>query len=230
MTPEAALDALRAMAEPGRAAQMREYHKVERDYIGVPMPPLNDLAQSLRRELDLQARVDLARALWARDIFESRVLAAKLLTQARIRNDAPVWQTFLDWVPDFDSWAIADHACEAGRRRLLADPARLDNVANWPLSEHMWTRRAALVATLPWARMPHPSEADLAVRERVLSWAALLATDRDWFIQKAIGWWLRDLSRHDAARTARFVAEHGAALKPFARREALRHVAGRQRG
>ena len=88
----------------------------------------------------------------------------------------------------------------------------------------MWTRRAALVMTLPWTKQNNPKPADLAVRDRVLGWCAAMADDRDWFIQKAIAWWLRDLSRHDPARTNGFLGAHGARLKPFARKEAARHL------
>jgi 3-methyladenine DNA glycosylase AlkD len=55
----------------------------------------------------------------------------------------------------------------------------------------------------------------------VLGWAAALVADHDWFIQKAIAWWLRDLSRHDAQRTRDFMAQYGDQMKPFARKEAL---------
>jgi 3-methyladenine DNA glycosylase AlkD len=88
----------------------------------------------------------------------------------------------------------------------------------------MWTRRAALGATLPWTKQNHPKPADLVCRDRILGWAAGYAADHDWFIQKAVGWWLRDLSKHDPARTRAFLAEHGAALKPFARKEAARKL------
>ena len=90
---------------------------------------------------------------------------------------------------------MADHACDAGNRRLIADPARLDQVETWTTIENMWTRRAALVMTLPWTKQNFPKPADLAIRDRVLGWAAQLVTDKDWFIQKAIAWWLRDLGQ-----------------------------------
>nr|MCU0912197.1 DNA alkylation repair protein [Paracoccaceae bacterium] len=53
---------------------------------------------------------------------------------------------------------------------------------------------------------------------------ARLAPERDWFLQKAVAWWLRDLSRHDPDRTRAWLAAHGTTLKPFARREAARHL------
>ncbi|SPF80572.1 DNA alkylation repair protein [Pseudoprimorskyibacter insulae] len=225
MTLEQALSELKSLAVDGRAEQMAAYHKIPREYLGIPNPKLNDLTKAWRQSLTVEKRVNLARELWATDIFEARLAAAKLLTQARIRPDDGAWAAICDWLPDFDSWAVADHACMAGQRRVLADPARVDEVEAWTTSEHMWTRRAALVITLPWTKQNHPSPKDLEIRDRVLGWAEGYCDDKVWFIQKAVAWWLRDLSKHDAPRTRAFLEAHGDRLKPFARKEAARHLA-----
>ena len=224
------LDALRALADPAKAAEMAAYHKVPRDYLGISVPVIDELARGWREDLardglDLDARLGLAARLWDSDVHEARIAAAKLLTQARIRPDDAAWALIASWVPQFDSWAIADHAMKAGERRLIADPARLDQVEGWLDHPSLWVRRAALVGTLPWTRLRNPKPQDLARREQVLSWLERLAKDREWFIQKAIGWWLRDLSRHDPQRVRDWLAAHGARLKPFARREAGRWLA-----
>jgi len=217
------LDALHAAADPFRAEELRAYHKADRVYLGLTNPQINDLVTDWREALDVPARVAVADGLWRSDIFEARIAAAKLLTQARLRpDDEPAWQLIATWYRDFDSWAIADHACAAGAKRLVANPTRLDRVEGWTRSEHMWTRRAALVITLPWAKLANPKPADLDTRERVLGWAADYAIDSQWFIQKAIGSWLRDLSKHDPARVTAFLDAHGDAMKPFARKEAKR--------
>ena len=224
MTPEAALAALHAAGDAGRAAEMAAYHKAPRPYLGVPVPVIEALVRDWRDTLDLPGRVALARALWASDIHEARVGAAKLLTQARIAGDAEVWALFCEWAETFDAWAVADHACAAGSRRVMADLGRLDVLEGWTAHPNMWTRRAALVATLPLARLTHPKPAETAARERVLGWAAGYVADRDWFIQKAVAWWLRDLSKHDTDRVRRWLADHGAGLKPFARKEAAKYL------
>lgn len=216
---------LEALADPSRAEQMQAYHKAKRRYLGLSNPQINDLTKAWRTETDAAQRVEIADGLWQTDIYEARLAAAKLLTQARIRpDDAPAWRLIASWCPDFDSWAIADHACMAGQKRPVADPTRLDEVEGWITSEHMWTRRAAFVSTLPWTKQNHPKPAELATRDRILGWAATLTTDHNWFIQKAIGWWLRELSKHDADRTRAFVVAHGDKMKPFAVKEALRHL------
>lgn len=224
MTPAEALSQLQSLADPAKAAEMEAYHKAPRPYLGVTVPEITELAASWRAELDVPSRVAVADFLWQTNIHEARVAAAKLLTQARIAEDEAVWRLIASWVPSFDAWALADHACDAGERRLLADPSRIDEVESWTTSPHMWTRRAALVITLPWTKQNFPKPADLAIRDRVLGWAATYVTDRDWFIQKAVAWWLRDLSKHDAARTRAFLEGPGQQLKPWAQKEAAKHL------
>jgi 3-methyladenine DNA glycosylase AlkD len=218
------LQQLQALAHPAKAAEMQAYHKVARPYLGVPVPHIEELTDRWRADLSLDDRIALAADLWATNIHEARVAAAKLLTQARIRPDGTAWALIVSWVPDFDAWAIADHASIAGQKRLTADPTRLDTVENWVASPHMWTRRAALVMTLPWTKQNFPKPAELAVRDRVLGWCATLAGDSDWFIQKAVAWWLRDLSKHDPDRARDFLTVHGARLKSFAQKEAGRFL------
>ena len=219
------LEELRSLAHPEKAAGMASYHKAPRTYLGISVPQITDLSKTWRAELDVEARVALADALWQSDIHEARIAAAKLLTQARLRPDEGAWALICSWVPDFDAWAIADHACDAGQRRLLADPSRIDTVETWTTSEAMWTRRAALVITLPWTKQNNPKPQELEVRDRVLGWAATYVDDQQWFIQKAIAWWLRELSKHDARRVIAFLDAHGDRMKPFARKEAAKHLA-----
>jgi len=219
-----ALAQLRDLAEPGRAEQMAAYHKQVREVIGIPNPATNELTKSWRQTLSVEERVTLAAELWDTDIFEARIAASKLLTQARLRPDDEAWALIQSWVPSFDSWAIADHACTAGQKRLVADPSRIDQIEAWTTSDHMWTRRAALVITLPWTKQNFPKPAELETRDRVLGWAASYVDDQEWFIQKAIAWWLRDLSRHDADRTRAFLDQYADRMKPFARKEAARHL------
>lgn len=225
MTPAAALGELRARARPGKAEDMARYHKAPRIYLGVANPEIDALAKAWRADLRLDDRLALAAGLWATNIHEARIAAAKLLTQARIRpDDAAAWDLIQSWVPEFDAWAIADHAAIAGQKRLTADPARLDDIESWTRSEHMWTRRAALVMTLPWTKQNHPKPEEEAARDRILGWAAGYVDDPNRFIQKAVAWWLRDLSKHDPARTRAFLDAHGPRMKAFARKEAARHL------
>lgn len=208
-----------------KAQEMQAYHKVDRPYLGVANPVIDVFVKEWRAALDLEARLQLSSDLWETNIHEARIAAAKLLTQARIRpDDTAAWNLIASWVPSFDAWAVADHACIAGQKRLVWEPSRLDQVEAWTTSDHMWTRRAALVMTLPWTKQNFPNPAELEARDRVLGWAASYVPDHDWFIQKAIAWWLRELSKHDAPRVVAFLGKYGDQMRPFARKEAARKL------
>ena len=207
MTLDDALAQLRALSDPERAKGLADYHKAPREYLGLTTPQITDLATAWREGMDMSARVALADALWQSDIFEAKIAAAKLLTQARMKPDAEAWALIASWVPTFDSWAIADAAAIAGQKRLLADPSRIETVA-------------AMVFTLPWTKQNHPKPAELEIRQRVLEWAASYVHDPEWFIQKSVAWWLRELSKHDPERVRYFLKNHAKHMKPFARREA----------
>ena len=219
-----ALADLQALADPAKSAEAAAYHKADRPYLGIKVPQIDDLADQWRAECSLEDRIQLAADLWQTNIHEARIAAAKLLTQARIRPDEAAWDLICQWVPQFDAWAIADHACIAAQKRITADPARIDTVEGWTTHPNMWTRRATLVATLPFTKQNFPKPFEVEIRERVLGWAAIYIDDKEWFIQKAVAWWLRDLSKHDPARTAAFLEQHGERMKPFARKEAAQYL------
>ncbi len=221
---EDAIATLQSQGNAQKAAEMKAYHKADRPYFGVANPVIYDAVKDWRAALPLEGRLALASELWDSNIHEARVAAAKLLVQARIKPDDAAWALIASWVPDFDAWAIADHACSAGARRLVADPTRLDEVEAWTTSDHMWSKRAALVMTLPWTKFNNPKPQELEDRERILGWAASYVTDHNWFIQKSVSWWLRELGKHDAARVRAFLDQYGDAMKPSARKDASRKL------
>jgi len=222
MTP---LEQLRHLGNAQKASEMVSYHKQHRECLGVSNPQIDELVKKWRAECDVEARVAMADELWRTDVFEARISAAKLLVQARLRpSDESAWALISSWVPQFDGWAVADHAASAGSKRLVANPSRLDVVEGWTKSEHMWSRRAALVMTLPWSKLNHLTPEQNNARERILGWASSYVDDQEWFIQKAIAWWLRDLSKHDPSRVTAFLTEYGDRMKPFAVKIASKYL------
>jgi len=88
---------------------------------------------------------------------------------------------------------------------------------NWLRHSSFWVRRASLVFTLFLAKKGEDPE-------RPLSWASGMVDDHEWFIQKAIGWWLRELSKHNPERVITFLSEYSPRMKRFAVREASKYL------
>ena len=217
MNAGAFVERLRDGADAGRAAQEKRYMKSSRPHWGLSAPKIDAAIKTLR-PLPERERLDIARALWREEVYDLRIAAARLVARLPATLDAEIWRFVTERMSDLDGWAVADNFADAAGPRLIAVPARLDEVELWTANPHLWTRRASLVFTLDWMRAGLPPE-------RMLGWAARLVADREWFIQKAIGWWLRELGKRDPARVRAWLDAHGGALKAFARREAEKYLA-----
>jgi 3-methyladenine DNA glycosylase AlkD len=219
-TAQSALSDLQALADRESAAKAAQLHKADRLHLGITNPQIDTLYKSWRADTSLEERVTIAAYLWDSNIHDARIAAAKLLTQARIDPDDGVWTEIQRWVLECDVVAIADQVAAAGARRLPGDPTRLDVLETWVSHQNIWVCRTALTMTLPWAKLNHPSVADLVIRDRILEWAAILAPNHDPTVQKAIAQWLRTLAKHDKPRVISFLDAHGTQLKAFALKEA----------
>ncbi len=209
------LHALRALGDAERAEQEKRYQKSRWHHWGVSLPNMDGAIKETLGGLSQEQALELSRRLWREPVWDLKIIAGRILARKGIAPDAKVWGFVTERLPDLDGWAVADNFAPVASRCLLEDSCRLDAVETWVGNPHLWTRRAALVFTLPWAK----GERD---PERMLGWAARLTHDREWFIQKAIGWWLRELSKRDPERVRRFLTEHK--LTGVARREATKYL------
>jgi 3-methyladenine DNA glycosylase AlkD len=210
--------ALRELGSPERAAWDQAYHKSKGlEHWGVRTPLMRRLIATTLAGATPAMALELARRLWNEPVWDLKIAAFRLAAHKSVPADGELWRFVTARVGELDGWAVADTLADVGARCLVADPGRLDVVEAWVESRHLWTRRASLVFTLPWTKAARDPE-------RMLGWAARLALDREWFIQKAIGWWLRELGKRDPGRVRRFLNGPGVELKGFAKREAEKYL------
>jgi 3-methyladenine DNA glycosylase AlkD len=208
---------LRALGTPERAAKEKAYQKSPWQHWGVPLPQMDIAIRDVAKDLSPSDCLALSGRLWREPVWDLKIVAGRLLARDSVPANERLWRFVRARMRDLDGWALADNLASVASRCLLAEERRLDTVEDWVDSPHLWTRRAALVFTLRWTRKGRDPE-------RMLGWAARLADDPEWFIQKAIGWWLRELSKHDPARVRRFLTRRGSRLKSVARREASKYL------
>ena len=220
MDPESAqqfIKAVRAFADPARAERDRQYHKSSRPHWGIKMPQLDSVVKRHVKQHTAAQLLQLAQALWGHRHVRSDDSRRAHPGHREIPVSPRLWHTLDAWLDDVDGWALEDVLAPAAWKCLLDDPAVLDDMEHWTTHPGVWRRRAALVYTLPYAKPGHDPE-------RVLTWAAGHAADPEWFVQKAIGWWLRELSKHDGPRVVHFLQAHWHQLQGVARQEASRRL------
>jgi 3-methyladenine DNA glycosylase AlkD len=214
---------LRAHGGPGRAAQEKRYLKSELVHLGASVPAVRAAARAALRQapgLDRVALRAFVDALWARGIHECRVAAVELLearTDLLGRGDAPWLERLLR---GSRTWALVDNlaACVVGPL-AAREPGRWGRVLDrWARDPDFWLRRSALLALLL------PLRAGGGDFDRFGRYAEALLGDREFFVQKAIGWVLRDTSRRRPTLVASWLVPRAARAGPVTAREAVKHL------
>ena len=211
------LNELKKLGTSERAAWDKAYHKSSREHWGVPAPMRHRCVRAYALDRSEEELLRLAKDLWATGLFDPMVSVGKILALPKVRPTKALWNLIVHCLQKVDGWALEDDLAHAAWKCILADKSLLDEVEGWTNHPNFWMRRAALVYTLPFAKPGRDPE-------RMLKWASGYANDSEWFIQKAIGWWLRVLGSHDPERVSLFLMGHWDDLKYVARKEATRKL------
>ena len=149
--PARLVRALRAREDAARAEREKAYQKSRWDHWGVSLPEMDTAIKETLGDLTQDEALSLCRRLWREPVWDLKIVAGRILARKTIEPDAKVWAFVTQSLADLDGWAVADNLATAASRCLITDPGRLNSVEAWIESPHLWTRRAALVFTLPWA-------------------------------------------------------------------------------
>ncbi len=197
---------------------MQKYHKVDHLYLGVRLPEVSRMAKEYAAEHSEEEILDFCDQLWDLRCHEAYQAAGKLLEHKKIKDHSAVWTRLERYKETLEAWAMADGLMHAAFNALKANPGYLDKMeTGWLGHESFWVRRACLTFTLYSAKKDGNPE-------RSLQWASTMVDDREWFIQKAIGWYLRELSKTKPEPVRKFLAKYSVRMKPFAVREASKYL------
>jgi 3-methyladenine DNA glycosylase AlkD len=224
--PEAAalavVESLRPLGTPERAAQGKRYLKSDLEFLGVAVPDMRRVVRAAAKGyagLGPQEAVAWAMALWREPLHERREAAVEVLrlTVRRLTaNDLAMVETI---IRQAGTWALVDPlACDVAGGIALRDPLSWPRIDAWSTDADFWVRRSALLSLLPGVRASHP---DLPRFER---YAGPMLAEKEFFIRKAIGWVLREISKRDPAWVADWTEPRIQAMSGVTFAEAVRRL------
>jgi 3-methyladenine DNA glycosylase AlkD len=170
---------------------------------------------------------EVAETLYETDVHELRAAAIGVLerkSETLVDRDLP-W--LIGLVRKSKSWAYVDWIAPKVIGDVIArDPPSRKRLVGWARDENFWVRRAALLAEHDALRN---GGGDFALWSRL---ARPMLEEREFFIRKAIGWVLREVSkrrpeltygflRKNRDRVSRLSLQEGAKYLPASRRTAL---------
>lgn len=198
---------LRTVGDEERAIGAKAYLKSDQEFIGVAAKPLREVARAFladHPEVDRKVLVDLVLGLWQRPVFELKAVAVALLE----RRTSDLVIDDLEFVEELlrrsHTWALVDWLCTKVAAPLVErEPEKTKAVLErWSQDVDFWIRRASLLAQLPALR------AGAGDFELFASFASQMVGEREFFIRKAIGWVLRDVSKKRPDLAFNFLLNH----------------------
>jgi len=216
--------ALKKASDPVKASAMRAYMKSAMPYHGVPMPLLRNVCKLTFADLQFetashwQAQVlDLWRGARFR---EERYAAVYLAGDKRARpfQTSSAMKMYEELIITGAWWDYVDDIASHRIGPILRDypvPMRR-KMLSWSKSNNLWKRRAAILCQLGFE-----AETDL---ELLYACIEPSLASREFFLQKAIGWALRQYAWTDGAEIKRYVHLNRAHLSALSYREALKNI------
>ncbi|HEY3656935.1 MAG TPA: DNA alkylation repair protein [Steroidobacteraceae bacterium] len=216
--------ALQQARDPVKAPVMQAYMKSAMPYHGVPTPLLRRVCKTAFADVQFatashwQAQV---LGLWRDARFREERYAAlylagdkrgrpfQTLSAMKVYDELIVTGAWWDYVDD-----IASHRVGPILRDYPAPMRR--KMLSWSKSNNLWKRRTAIICQLGFK-----AETDLA-----LLYACIEPSlgSQEFFLQKAIGWALRQYARIDGAEIKKYVRLNCTRLSALSCREALKNT------
>ena len=216
--------ALRVAADPAKAGVMQAYMKSSMPYHGVPTPLLRQVCKAAFADVPFSSA-----ALWRKQVLslwraarfrEERYAALHLagdkraapfqnLTAVKMYEELIVTGAWWDYVDD-----IASHRIGAILRNYPGPMRR--KMLSWSRSDDLWKRRTAIICQLGFKDRTDTDLLYACIEPSLAS--------KEFFLQKAIGWALRQYAWTDPAEVRRYVRVNHPRLSALSRREALKNL------
>ncbi len=216
--------ALRQVGDPAKALAMQAYMKSAMPYHGVPLPLLRQVCKvtfadvQFATALHWQAQV---LDLWRDARFREERYAALCLAgdrRARLFQTLSAMKMYEELIITGAWWDYVDEIAPHRIGPILKDyPAPMRRkMLSWSKSNNLWKRRSAILCQLGLK-----TETDL---ELLYACIEPSLGSREFFLQKAIGWALRQYSRTDRAEIKKYVRVNRIRLSALSCREALKNI------
>lgn len=202
-----------------RAVAMARYMRDLFPFFGIPSRDQRRTTRAAAAGLGRPSEGELtafAVACWSRDEREWQYAACDALSQGAKRCSPALLATVRTLITTKSWWDTVDTLSSHAVGDLVrVHPALATTMDRWISSKNFWLARTAILHQLR-----HKADTDAA---RLFDYCARRASDREFFIRKAIGWALREYSKTDPDAVRTFVEEHPE-LSPLSKREALRRL------
>ena len=205
-------------ADAKRAGEMSAYMRGQFPYLGIPTPKRKELSKEFFRAKKKEPNVDwdFVFACWKKPEREFQYLAINYLEAVRDKLSAEDISALRTLATEKSWWDTVDGLDMLAGHIAQRFPEVNGILLEWSTDENIWLRRIAIDHQLT-----RKDKTDAALLEAVIK---NNFGQTEIFINKAIGWSLREYSKTNPEWVRNFLSAYKAELAPLSIREASKYV------
>ncbi|TYR98780.1 DNA alkylation repair protein [Rossellomorea vietnamensis] len=198
---------------------MKAYMRNQFEFLGIRTPERKIVLRDFLKENgapSLEELPEIARTLWKQPEREFQYLALALLDKNRNRLQ-PEHLSLIEELIVTKSWWDTIDTIAARIAGFVIKKFPVEGgvfLEKWIASDNFWLNRTAILYQLSYKE-----ETD---EDKLFSYIKQHASSKEFFIEKAIGWALREYSKTAPEKVAGFIEEEE--LRPLSKREGLKHL------
>ena len=188
---------LQKLSRSERKEKIAKYLKTSSlDFMGVELPDIHRTVKNNIKGLKLDDLPRIMEDLWKIETFEVRLAAIDVLKVYAKKGPLETAMNLADkWVGEGDTWGIIDPLCSPTIGSMILREPSIDAILRtWQTSENFWRRRASV---LPYLYLSLKTQYTPEFNTRILRAVTPHISDEEFFVAKAAGWVLRELSKRD---------------------------------
>ncbi len=212
------LEELEAAKDPEKAGSMETYMRHQFPFLGIAGPERNALYKKYFLEAKKTKIIDweFVDTCWEKEPREYQYVAANYLKAMQsylTKDDLPKLERLVVTKSWWDTVDILDRVVGS----LVADHTELEEVIlKWSLSDNIWLRRVAIDHQLL-----RKEKTDVQLMEKIL---LNNLNQSEFFINKAIGWALRDYSKTNPEWVESFIEKNKERMAELSIKEASKYL------
>lgn len=213
------LDLFEKHSDPEIARGAKAYMRNQFEFYGIKSPERRTILKPVfadARNLELDEIVDLTKWCWDHEQRELQYLGMELLYRARKIWDKEVLVLAKELIVSKSWWDTVDYIASNIVGHYF-DQFRINEnktIKKWAVDENIWLRRVSIIYQLKRRENINLDLLCFAIEKQ--------EGLKEFFLQKAIGWALRQHAKTNSSWVINFVARNE--LSPLAKREALKNI------
>jgi 3-methyladenine DNA glycosylase AlkD len=203
--------------KPAKYKDLKKYIGTNYDFAGLSVPAQRLIYKTgfSFSNLPFDEQIEVWDKLWkTSNQYEIMTFALMFASrQLKTLDAVTIWNLTKQWVSKVDNWAHSDQLSTIYAELLEKEPDMIYNQYRiWNTSVNPWERRQSLVGLLNYSKL----------RKIVMPFANLTAMvipllkDEDYFVQKGVGWTLRETGNVYPDETLVLLTENIAIISPVA--------------